>query len=461
VGKVGKEIKIDKRDITELLGEKVTICILQLKSPFYDECTIQPVKGFNTLHWNTTELRKRKKKIFSLIDQVKDLREEVNIIVLPEYSIHYEMMNKLLNKAKSKSVILIGTYYDDRETIGHERNKNFRKNIGLVIFPDRNMEDFVKLTKSPHDADFIDVLPKNEKRILRHYWQINGQKLCLQILICHDFLVYSNDNDIIDLEHGGIIIVPACSPNTDAFGDASRMCIRRRGKSNVARNVFFCNAVSLPKQQIKSSTGKSQIFGHYQGDLPTMLDTDVEGGIIASVFCQNMLPKLSSISPNNNIVIENPITFRIEETNGKWKIVETKPRFEAYPMTVAVSIVQKGYFFLMVRRKMPEGGLEWQFPAGIIRPKQDPKKRAVEEVFNETNVKCNVIGKIGERRVHPNTRVKTIYYGCSYLSGEACNKDTGENVEVKWVNAWEVEKLVTSDLYSDIKELLRRIPRDE
>ena len=253
---MGKEIKIDKRHITELLGEKVTICMLQLKSPFYDECTIQPVKGFNTLHWNTSELRKRKEKIFSLIDQVKDLREEVNIIVLPEYSIHYEMMNKLLNKAKSKSVILIGTYYDDRETIGHERNKNFRKNIGLVIFPDRNMEDFVKLTKSRHDADFIDVLPKNEKRILRLYWQINGQKLCLQILICYDFLVYSNDNDIIDLEHGGIIIVPACSPNTDAFGDASRMCIRRRGKSNVARNVFFCNAVSLPKQQIKSRSAE-------------------------------------------------------------------------------------------------------------------------------------------------------------------------------------------------------------
>jgi 8-oxo-dGTP pyrophosphatase MutT (NUDIX family) len=130
-------------------------------------------------------------------------------------------------------------------------------------------------------------------------------------------------------------------------------------------------------------------------------------------------------------------------------------------MTVAVSIVQKGYSFLMVRRKIPEGGLEWQFPAGIIRPKQDPKERAVEEVFNETNVKCNVTGKIGERRVHPDTGAKIIYYGCSYLSGEACNKDIGENAEVKWVKAWEVEKLVTSDLYSDVKELLRRIPRDE
>lgn len=329
-----------------------------------------------------------------------------------------------------------------------------------MIFPDRTMENFVKLTKSPHDADFIEVPPKNEKRILRLYWQINGQKLCLQILICHDFFVYFNNKDIIDLEHGGIIIVPACSPNTDAFGDASRMCLRCHGKSNVARNVFFCNAVSLPKQQTKSSTGKSQIFGHYQGDLPTILDTDVEGGIIASVFGQNILPKLSSISPNNNTVIENPITFRIDEVNGKWKIVETKPHSKPYPMTVAVSIVQKEYSFLMVRLKMPEGGLEWQFPAGIVRPKQDPKERAVEEVFNETNVRCNVTCKIGER-VHPDTGVKTIYYGCSYLSGEASNKDTGENVEVKWVNAWEVEELVTSDLYSGIKELLKRIPRDE
>lgn len=456
------EVKIDERDITGLLGEKVTVCILQLKSPFYDECTIRPLKGFNTLYWNTEELQKREEKILSLLDQVKaeNYREDVDIIVLPEYSIHHSMMKNLQDFANSKSVILVGTYYDDKATIDHnKRNENFRKNVGIVILPDNTVEEFVKLNKSPHDADFIEVPPKNEKRVLRLYWQINGQKLCLQILICYDFLVYSNDT--IDLEHGGIIIVPACSPNTGAFGDASRMCLRRRGKSNVARNVFFCNAVSLPKQQIKSSTGNSQIFGHYQGDLPTMLDTDVEGGIIASVFGQNILPKLSSISPNNNIVIENPITFRIEETNGKWKIVETKPHFEAYPLTVAVSIVQKKYSILMVRRKTPEGGLEWQFPAGIIRPKQDPKKRAVEEVFNETNVKCTVTGKIGERSVHPDTGVKTIYYGCSYLSGEACNQDTGENVEVKWVKAWEVEKLVTSDLYSDIKKLLRRIPRDE
>ena len=458
---MGKEIKIDERDITELLGEKVTVCILQLKSPFYDECTNVPVRGFNVLSWNKDKLQKRKEKILSLLDLVKaeDYRKDVNIIVLPEYSIHYEMMENLQDFANSKSVILIGTYYDDRKYIKKKGNKNFRKNICSVILPNRKREEFVKLDKTRFEADFIEDPEDNEKRVLRFYWQVNEHKLCLQIFVCSDFF----NLDEINRKQGGIIIVPACSLKIEEFKLYSRECIKPHPESKVVRCVFVCNAVSLPEQQTELRIiGNSQIFGPYEGKLP-ILDTGVEGGIIASVNGLNIITKPSAISSKYNTVIENPISFCIEEINGNWKIVETEPLFKRekpYPMTVAVSIVQKEYSFLMVRRKMPEGDLEWQFPAGIIRPKQDPKKRAVEEVFGETNVKCNVTGKIGER-VHPDTEVTTIYYCCSYLSGEACNKDTGENVEVKWVKAWEVEKLVTSDLYSGIKELLIRIPRDE
>ena len=316
------EVKIDKKDITGLLGEKITVCILQLKSPFDDECASQSVHGFNILTWDPNELQKRKRKILSLLDLVKNCREDVNIIVFPEYSIHYEMVEDLQDFANSKSVILIGTYYDDRRTIENKENINFRKNMCSVILPNGTREEFVKLEKTSFEADFLEDPEDNEKRILRFYWRVNGHKLCLQIFICGDFF----NLDRIDREHGGIVIVPACSPKIEDFKAFSMTCIRPHGESKVARCVFVCNAVNLLEQQTEASIiGNSQIFGSYQGNLP-VLGTDVEGGIIASVNAQNIITKPTTLPSKHNIVIENPISFFIQERNGNWHAVDVRAR---------------------------------------------------------------------------------------------------------------------------------------
>lgn len=319
------EVEIIEKDITDLLGSEVTICILQLKSPFDDECASRLAGGNNILTWNPNELQKRKEKILALLDLVKKYREDVNIIVLPEYSIHYEMMENLQNFANSKRVILIGSYYDDRNFIEQKENKDFRKNICSVILPNRTPEKVVKLNKTSFEGDFLEEPGDDEKRILRFYWQVNDHKLYLQIFICSDFL----DNlEKTEIEHGGIIIVPACSPEIEEFEGISKWCIRPHRGSKVVRSVFVCNAVSLPEQQTKlSMIGNSQIFGPYRGSLP-VLGTDVEGGIIASVIGQNIITKPSGIPSKFNIVIENPINFCLQEKNGNWKIEETKPFFK-------------------------------------------------------------------------------------------------------------------------------------
>jgi hypothetical protein len=284
-------------------------------------------RGKQYFNLGSKRTSKKKGKIFALLNLVKKYRKDVNIIVLPEYSIHYEMMEKLQDFANSKSVILIGTYYDDRDTLEHRENKDFRKNVCTVILPNRTPEKVVKLNKTSFEGDFLEEPKDNEKRIMRFYWQVKDSevkdpKLYLQIFICGDFL----DNlEKIEREHGGIIIVPACSPETDDFKVVSKWCIRPHGESKVTRSVFVCNAVSLPEQQTKLLIiGNSQIFGPYRGSLP-VLGTDVEGGIIASVIGQNIITKPSAIPSKFNIVIENPISFCLQEKNGNWKIEEAKP----------------------------------------------------------------------------------------------------------------------------------------
>ena len=318
------DVEIIEKDITGLLEKSVTICNLQIKSPFFDECRSQLVGGYNVLTWDSNKYRKRREKILSILDSVKKYREDINIIILPEYSIHYEMLGDLQDFANSYNVILIGSYYDDRSSIEKKENPDFRKNICSVIFPNNSSENIAKLNKTSYEGDFLEEPASNDKKLLRFFWEIDNQKLCLQIFICADYLNYF---DNMDKKHAGIIIIPACSQEIDEFKAVSKLCIRSFGESKVNRCVFVCNAVSLPKQETDLHIiGNSQIFGPYKGKLP-ILNSDIEGGIIATVVIPNLITKPSSIPSKFNVVIENPLSFLLTEKDGKWIIEEKKRNY--------------------------------------------------------------------------------------------------------------------------------------
>ena len=54
------QMEIVEEDISGLIGEKMTICMLQTKTPFSDECETRFVGGHNILVCDLNELRKRK-----------------------------------------------------------------------------------------------------------------------------------------------------------------------------------------------------------------------------------------------------------------------------------------------------------------------------------------------------------------------------------------------------------------
>lgn len=104
----------------------------------------------------------------------------------------------------------------------------------------------------------------------------------------------------------------------------------------------------------------------------------------------------------------------------------------AHTLTVAIAIVRNDSRVLLVQRRGQTGEDDaWQFPAGMVKPGLTAPTVAVRETLAETGVNCAVSRTLGSR-VHPSTNVLCEYVLCDYLSGEAENRDVGENVSVSW-----------------------------
>ena len=123
---------------------------------------------------------------------------------------------------------------------------------------------------------------------------------------------------------------------------------------------------------------------------------------------------------------------------------------------VGIGIVTRGAQVLMVERRRPEGPLQWQFPAGQVKPSSTPEETVVREIKKETNLIVNIAEKLGER-IHPDTKVVCHYFHCRYLEGEPTNLDEDENSQVKWVDARNVKLYVTSDLFPPVEKLINSI----
>jgi 8-oxo-dGTP diphosphatase len=126
-------------------------------------------------------------------------------------------------------------------------------------------------------------------------------------------------------------------------------------------------------------------------------------------------------------------------------LAEAAPAGGAQALTVAVAVVQRaGDVLLVCRRAEPATGLRWQFPSGVVKPGADPAAVAVSETLGETGVHAAVRAHLG-RRVHPLTGVVCEYVLCDYLTGQARNADTLENLDVAWVPVASLARFIPLD----------------
>lgn len=122
------------------------------------------------------------------------------------------------------------------------------------------------------------------------------------------------------------------------------------------------------------------------------------------------------------------------------------------PGISAAIIVDEGRV-LMVRRRVKEGELSWQFPAGAIEDGETAEAAAVRETIEETGLVVTASHLIGER-VHPKTKRLMSYTACKAVGGEAHVADAEELDAVAWVSLNEIPEYVPYGLFEPVQEYL-------
>ncbi|OON74882.1 NUDIX hydrolase [Streptomyces tsukubensis] len=120
---------------------------------------------------------------------------------------------------------------------------------------------------------------------------------------------------------------------------------------------------------------------------------------------------------------------------------------------IAAAIVVTDGRVLMVRRRVSEGQLSWQFPAGEVEPGEVSEDAAVRETREETGLTVAVEKLLGER-VHPKTGRLMSYTACGVLGGVAHVADTEELAELAWVAHAEIPEYVPYGLFEPVQEYL-------
>ncbi|MFD0120199.1 NUDIX hydrolase [Streptomyces virginiae] len=120
---------------------------------------------------------------------------------------------------------------------------------------------------------------------------------------------------------------------------------------------------------------------------------------------------------------------------------------------VAAAVVVHEDRVLLVRRRVAEGNLSWQFPAGKVEPGEAWADAAVRETKEETGLDVSVIEALGER-VHPATGRLMSYAACDVLAGSARAAAPAEIVEIAWVSHAELPRYIPSGLFEPVQQYL-------
>ncbi len=130
----------------------------------------------------------------------------------------------------------------------------------------------------------------------------------------------------------------------------------------------------------------------------------------------------------------------------------TQQNTDERPGIAAAIVVHEGRV-LMVRRRVSEGQLSWQFPAGEVEPGESREDAAVRETQEETGLDVAAVKPLGER-VHPKTGRLMSYTACEVVGGTAHVADTEELAELAWVAHGEIPQYVPYGLFEPVQQHL-------
>ena len=123
--------------------------------------------------------------------------------------------------------------------------------------------------------------------------------------------------------------------------------------------------------------------------------------------------------------------------------------------SIAAAIIVRDGEVLLVRRRLSEGELSWQFPAGEVEPGESDVQAAIRETAEEVGLDVRAIERLGER-IHPATGRTMVYVACEILHGTARVVDAEELAEVEWCDRAKLLHHVPYPFYEPVQRYLDR-----
>lgn len=120
---------------------------------------------------------------------------------------------------------------------------------------------------------------------------------------------------------------------------------------------------------------------------------------------------------------------------------------------IAAAIIVVDGRVLMVRRRVSEGKLSWQFPAGEVEAGESHEDAAVRETMEEVGLAVAAKSHLGQR-VHPNTGRTMAYVACDVISGEAHVVDADELDAIEWCDQATLTAKVPYPLFEPVQAYL-------
>ena len=124
---------------------------------------------------------------------------------------------------------------------------------------------------------------------------------------------------------------------------------------------------------------------------------------------------------------------------------------------ISAAIIVSDDKVLMVRRRISEGELMWQFPAGAIEASESAEEAAVRETLEETGLEVKAVRVIGHLASHPKSGREMFYTACDVVAGEAHVADADELDAVAWVAHGEIADYVPYGLFAPVQEHLDEV----
>lgn len=98
---------------------------------------------------------------------------------------------------------------------------------------------------------------------------------------------------------------------------------------------------------------------------------------------------------------------------------------------ISAAIIVKDGRLLLVERRVKEGKLSWQFPAGEVEDGETLEEAAAREALEEVGLTVEPTKRLGER-IHPNTGRRMAYVACEIKDGTAYVADDEELSDLAW-----------------------------